>query len=145
MGWKTFAEIEASFRPIEHSLDTMLEEICASLVNKGIVLREDSNRTGVGGHSYTTFRWSFHFEKRAAYGSEIKRATVRLNYLEPIIEEDPQIIEVTSVAEIFQTGKQSRFIEASEKTYPINQFLNIKMDSIILENITAAEQILSKY
>ena len=145
MGWKTTAEIEASFRPIEHSLDAMLEQIRASLVNKGIVLREDSNRSGFGGHSYTTFRWSFHFEKREALGSEIKRATARLNYLEPIMEEDPQTIEVTSLAEIFQIGKQSRVREIREIIYLIDQFLNMKMDQVISDNIAAAKQILSKY
>lgn len=145
MRWKTTAEIEASFRPIEHLLDGMLEQAYASLINRGIVLREDSNRSGFGGHSYTTFRWSFHFEKRQAYRSEIKRATTRLNYLEPIMEEDPQIMEVTSVAEVFQIGKESRVSEISEMLYPINQFLNMRMDSIIFESIAAAEQILSKY
>lgn len=145
MGWKTTAESEASFRPIEHSLDVMLEQIRASLVNKGIVLREGSNRSGFGGHGYDYFSWSFHFEKREALGSEIKLATARLKYLEPIMEEDSQTIEVSSIAEIFQTGKQSRVCEIKEMIYPIEQFLTMRMDQVISDNIAAAEQILSKY
>jgi hypothetical protein len=145
MDWKNTDEIEASFRQIEHSLDVRLEQACVNLVNKGIVLREDSNRSGIGGHSYTSFVWSFHFEKREAFGSEIKRATVQLWYREPIMEGDSQRMEITSVAEIFQIGKQSRLCEVREMFYPIEQFLTMKMDQLILENFAATEQILSKY
>jgi hypothetical protein len=145
MGWKNITEVEASFRHIEPSLDEMLEQARASLVNKGIVLHDDSNRSGAGGHDFAYFTWSFHFEKREDYGSEIKRATVRLYYREQLMEEDPQTIEVTSVAEIFQIGKQSRVREVREMIYPIEQFLTMRIEQVIIDNLVAAEQILAKY
>jgi hypothetical protein len=145
MGWKNIADIEASFRHIEQSLDVMLEQVRPSLVNKGIVLRDDSNRSGAGGHDFAAFIWSFHFEKREDYGSEIKRANVRLWYREQLMEEDPQTIEVSSVAEIFQTGKQSRVCEVKKMIYPIEQFLTMRMDQVIIELLASAEQILAKY
>jgi hypothetical protein len=145
MGWKNIADVEASFRHIERSLDVMLEQICASLVNKGIVLRDDSNRSGVGGHDFAYFAWIFHFVKREDYGSEIKRASVRLYYHEQLMEEDPQTIEVSSVAEIFQTGKQSRVCEVKKMIYPIEQFHTMRMDQVIIDNLASAEQILAKY
>lgn len=61
------------------------------------------------------------------------------------MEEDPQIIEVTSLAEIFQIGKQSRVREIREIIYPIDQFLIMRMDKVVIENIAVAEQILAKY
>jgi hypothetical protein len=78
MGWKNITEVEASFHRIEHTLDMMFEQVRPSLVNKGIVWRDNSNRSGAGSHDFAYFTWSFHFEKREDYGSEIKRATVRL-------------------------------------------------------------------
>jgi hypothetical protein len=39
MGWKNIADVEASFRHIERSLDVMLEQICASLVIKELFAR----------------------------------------------------------------------------------------------------------
>jgi hypothetical protein len=145
MGWKNIADVEASFRHIEQSLDVMLEQVRAGLVNKGIVLRDESNRSGVGGHDFAYFAWIFHFEKREDYGSEIKRATVRLSYREQLMEEDSQTIEVGSVAEIFQTGKQSRVCEVKKMIYPIEQFLTMRMDQVIIEQLAAAEQFLAKY
>ncbi|MDQ3800347.1 MAG: hypothetical protein M3384_12925 [Acidobacteriota bacterium] len=144
MSWRTIEEAEASFRPIERMLDAMLEESRANLVNEGILLREDSNRTGFGGHSYPAFIWSFHFEKRQPYGSEIKRATAQLTYRETLAEGEPQKMEVTSYAEIFQTGKQSRFSEGRKMLYPIDRFLSMRMDLIIIDCIAEAERILSK-
>ena len=143
--WKTTAEAEAAFRPIERRLDAMLEESRTRLVNEGIVLREDSNRTGFGGHSYPAFIWSFHFEKHQPFGSEIKRAKVQLTYRETFQVEAPHRMEVRSVAEIFQTGKLSRVIEVKEVLYPIDQFLNMRMDLIIIDCIANAEHFLSKY
>lgn len=145
MGWKNIADVKASFRRIEQSLDAMLEEVRTGLVNKGIVLRDDSTRSGGGGYDFPYFTWSFHFVKREDFGSEIKRATVRLYYREQLMEEDPQTIEVGSVAEIFQTGKQSRVLEVKEMIYPIEQFLTMRMDQVIIEELAAAEQFLAKY
>jgi hypothetical protein len=123
----------------------MFEQTSPSLINEGIVWRNESNRSGAGVHSFPSFIWSFHFEKREAYGSEIKRATVRLWYREPFMEEDSQRIEVGSVAEIFQTGKQSRLSEVIEMFYPIKQFLPMRMDQVIIDNLATAEQFLAKY
>jgi hypothetical protein len=61
------------------------------------------------------------------------------------MEGDSQRMELTSVAEIFQIGKQSRLCEVREMFYSIEQFLTMKMDQFILENFDATEQILSKY
>lgn len=144
MNWRTIDEAEASFRPVERMLDAMLEESRASLVSEGIILREESNRTGFGGHSYPAFSWSFHFERRQPYGSEIKRATTKLTYRETLLQGEPQQMEVAFVAEIFQIGKQSRFCEGREMIYPIDQFLNMRMDLIIIDWIAAAEHILSE-
>ncbi|HYP51489.1 MAG TPA: hypothetical protein VEQ34_11160, partial [Pyrinomonadaceae bacterium] len=120
------AEVEASFRPLERKLDAMLEEARARLNDEGIAVRDESNRTGFGG-GFSDFVWAFDFEKREDYGSEIKRAKARLWYFEPDMKGEPRKIEVTSVAEIFQIGKQSRVYEVSKVVYPIEQFLNLKM------------------
>jgi hypothetical protein len=61
------------------------------------------------------------------------------------MDEDSQTIEVTSVAEIFQIGKQSRVREVREMIYPIEQFLNKRMDQVIIDNLVAAEQFFAKY
>jgi hypothetical protein len=141
MNWKTTAEAEVSFRPIER----MLDESRSNLVNEGILMREESNRTGFGGHSYPAFIWGFHFENRQPFVSDIKRAKVQLTYRETLLEGESQRMEVTTVAEIFQIGKQSRFSEGRKMIYPIDQFLNMRMDSIIIDCIATAKQVLSKY
>lgn len=144
MEFKTHVEVEASFRPIERMLDTMLEEVRACLENRGIVIRDDSNRSGFG-HGFSYFIWAFDFEKQEAFGSEIKRAMAELWYLEPSLQEEFQRIEVTSGAEIFQIGKQSRMKEVRKTVYPIDQFLNLKMDQVIMDCIEYAEKSLAKY
>jgi hypothetical protein len=125
MEYKVQDEVEASFRPVERRLDAMLEEARARLALQGIIIRDDSNRSGFGG-GFPYFVWAFNFEKREYYGSEIKRATTRLWYLEPSPKEEVQRIEVTSVAEIFQIGKQSRVCEGNKVVYPVEQFFLIE-------------------
>lgn len=144
MEYIAHAEVEASFRPVERMLDTMLEEARTCLDQEGIAVRDDSNRSGFG-HGFSYFVWAFNFEKREAFGSEIKRATARLWYFEPALEEELQTIKVTSVAEIFQIGKQSRVLEWKEEAYPIKQFLNMRMEQVIMDCLAFAEQILAKY
>jgi hypothetical protein len=145
MDFRDTNEMEAAFRPVEQRLDAMLEEARPTLERERIFLSEHSNRSGFGGHSYPAFTWSFHFEKRHWYGSEIKRATARLTYQETCREGEPQRMEIISMAEIFQTGKQSRVREIKEMLYPIDQFLNMRMDLIIIDCIADAQQVLSKY
>jgi hypothetical protein len=144
MGFKDNAEVEASFRPVEQRLNAMLEKVRSRLEDKGITVRDDSNRSGFGG-GFPYFTWAFNFVKREDYGSEIKRATARLWYFEPALEEEPQTIKVTSVAEIFQIGKQSRVSEVSDVVYPIEQFLNMKMEQVIIERLADAERLLAEY
>lgn len=144
MEYRDDTEVEASFRPLERRLDARLEEARARLEREGIAVRDNSNRSGFGG-GFPYFTWAFNFAKREDYGSEIKRATARLWYLEPALEEEPQTIEVTSVAEIFQIGKQSRVSEVSKTVYPIEEFLNLRMEQVIIDQLAAAEQILAEY
>ena len=142
--FRTIDEMEAIFRPIEQKLDSMLEQARPILEHEQILLSEHSNRSGFGGHSHPAFTWSFYFEKREPYGSEIKRATIQLTYRVTELEAEPRQIEVTSIAEIFQIGKQSRIREKKEMLYSIDQFLNMKMDLIIIDCTTDSEQTLSK-
>jgi hypothetical protein len=108
MSFRLNGEIEASFRRVEQMLDTMLEESRAYIEREGIGLRDESNRSGFDPGGFPYFVWAYYFEKREAYGSEIKRAEARLSYREPVYKDESRMIEVTSGAEIFQIGKQSR-------------------------------------
>jgi hypothetical protein len=144
MAFKSLAEVEASFRRVEQRLDAMLEESRAYLEREQIALRDDSNRSGFGG-GYPYFVWSYQFEKRVAYGSEIKLAAANVWYIEPAEEEEAQIIKVTAIAEIFQTGKHSRVKEIKDRTYLIEKFLHLKLEQVIMNCFVAAEQVLIKY
>lgn len=145
MDFRTISEMEAIFRPVEQRLDAMLENARPILEHEQILLSEYSNRSRFGGHSHPAFSWSFQFDKREPFGSEIKRATTQLTHRVTELEGEPQQIEVTSIAEIFQIGKESRVREISKTFYPINQFLNMRVDQVIFDNIAAAEQILAKF
>jgi hypothetical protein len=145
MDFRNTTEIETSFRSLEQRLDAMLEDARAGLEREGIASVDDSNRSGFDGSGIPAFVWHFRFVRREDFGSEIKRATVRLRYGEPALEGESQRVEVTSVAEIFQIGKQSRVAEVMEMVYPLEQFLNLKMERVIMDWIAAAEQILAKY
>ena len=144
MSFRPINEIEASFRSVEQRLDAMLEIARARLEREGIALSDISNRSGFDG-GFPAFAWGFRFVKREDFGSEIKRATVRLEYREPALEGEPQMIEDTFVAEIFQIGKQSRVRETSKMVYPIGQFLDMSMDQVVTDRIAAAGLILAKY
>lgn len=121
MDYRTINEMEAIFRPVEQRLDALLEQARPILEHEQILLSEHSNRSGFGGHSHHAFIWSFQFEKREPFGPEIKRATTRLTYRVTELEGEPQQIEVTSIAEVFQIGKQSRIREIKEMLYSIDQ------------------------
>lgn len=97
------------------------------------------------GHGSSYFVWAFNFEKREDYGSELKLATARLRYFEPDQKEEPRMIKVTSASEIFQTGKQSRVLERKEEIYPLEQFLNLKIEQVIIAQLAVAGQILAEY
>lgn len=143
MNFKPTAEIEASFRRVERKLDAMLEESRACLVGERITLRDDSNRSGFDKCGFPSFVWEYHFERREAYGSEIKAAAANLRYVEPIEEEEAQEINLDTVAEIFQIGKQSRIKEKRERIYSIERFLNVRLDQVVMNSIADAEQALS--
>ena len=144
MNYKTITEIEVSFRQVEQVLDAMLEESRTYLERERIAVRDNSNRSGFD-RGFPYFVWGYNFEKREAYRSEIKVAAANLHYLEPAIEEEAQIINVASMAQIFQTGKQSRVTEIKKWIYPIEEFLNMKMEQIIMNCIVAAEEVLATY
>lgn len=141
--YRTTAEIEASFRSLERRLDAMLDEARHVLEHERIALHDASNRSGFGG-GFPYFVWGFRFVRQEPFRSEIKRATVRLNYLEPALEGESRRIEVTFNAEIFQIGKHSRVTEGGKTVYEIEQFLNMRMDQVVMDFIAAAEQILAK-
>jgi hypothetical protein len=144
MNFKHITEIEASFRRIEQMLDAMLEESRTYLERERIALRDDSNRSGFD-KGFPYFVWGYQLEKREAYRSEIKVAAANLRYLEPSIEEEAQIMSVTSIALIFQIGKQSRVREIKERLYPIEEFLAMKLNQVIMNCIVEAEQVLAAY
>lgn len=144
MDFISLTEIEASFRRMERMLDAMLEQSRAYLERERIALRDESNRSGFG-HGVPLFIWGYQFEKRVAYRSEIKLAAATLRYLEPSTEEEARIISVRSTALIFQTGKQSRVRETKETTYPIEEFLNMKLEQVVINCIVDAERALAPY
>jgi hypothetical protein len=144
MGFRDTAEIEASFRPVERRLDEMLGRARERFEQERIALIDRSNRSGFGG-GFPYFVWSFNFEKREEFGSEIKRSTARLWYLEPALEDEPQTIEVTSHAEIFQISKQSRVRESTKTIYPLQEFLEMEMDEVVTDCLAVAERVLAKY
>jgi hypothetical protein len=145
MDIRTDTEIKASFREIERKLDAMLEDARPRLERERIVSFDESNRTGFDGGGYPAFDWDFRFVRREDFGSEIKRATARLQYREPVLKEDSRKVEVMSAAEIFQIGKPSRVAEATKTVYPLEQFLDLKIEQIVIDSIAAAEKILAKY
>jgi hypothetical protein len=144
MSSRPIGEIEASFRRVEQMLDTMLEESRRYFEREGIGLRDGSNRSGFDWTS-PYFVWAYYFEKREAYGSEIKRAEARLWYREPAYKDESRRIEVTSGAEIFQIGKESRLREITKATYSIERFLDVGLREVVISCIAAAEQVLAKY
>ncbi|HEX8251069.1 MAG TPA: hypothetical protein VF599_23040 [Pyrinomonadaceae bacterium] len=145
MDFRTTAEIEASFRSMEQRLDAMLEAARAGLERERIASVDDSNRSGFDGSGMPSFAWRFRFVKQEDFGSEIKRATVRLRYGEPILKGESQKIEATSVAEIFQIGKKSRVTEIRKMVYPLEQFLDLSLNQVIADFVAPAEQFLAKY
>ncbi|HEY8562080.1 MAG TPA: hypothetical protein VIL74_17030 [Pyrinomonadaceae bacterium] len=130
---------------MERLLDAMLEESRTYLEFERIAMRDDSNRSGFDGGGFPSFTWAYRFEKRTPYGSEIKSSVARLWYREPVYEDEAHSIEATSVAQIFQIGKQSRVSEKKERVYPIEKFLNMKMHQIVMECFAEAERVLAKY
>lgn len=145
MTFRPDTEIEASFRQVERMLDAMLEESRMYLEREGIDLRDATNRSGFDGSGFPSFSWVYHFEKRMPFGSEIKLAAASLCYREPVYEGETQSIEVTSGAQIFQIGKQSRVNAWEEEVYPIGDFLKMKMDQVIKSCFASAERVLAKY
>ena len=145
MSLKSTPEVEKSFRRVEQMLDSMLEETRAYLELERIAVRDSSNRSGFDGGGFPSFTWAYQFEKRTPYGSEIKSSVARLWYREPVYEDEIQRIEVTSVAQIFQIGKLSRVSEKKEWVCPIEKFLNMKMDQVIMDCFAVSEQVLVKY
>jgi predicted ATPase len=130
---------------MEQMLDTMLEDSREYFEREGIGLRDESNRSGFDPVSSPYFVWAYYFEKREAYGSEIKRAEARLWYREPVYKDESRRIEVTSGAEIFQIGKESRLREITKEAYSIERFLDAGLRQAVKDCIAAAQQVLAKY
>lgn len=126
-------------------LDEMLEETRAFIEREGIKLRDTTNRSGFDGSGFPAFQWTYHFEQRTPFGSEIKVAAAVLLYREPVCKDESPTIEVSSGAYIFQIGKQSRVSEWKEEVYPIEDFLKMKMEQVIINCFAFAEQVLAKY
>ena len=139
------SEIEASFRRAEQMLDAMLEETRTFFEREGIRLRDCTNRSGFDGSGFPSFHWAYNFEKRTPYGSEIKVAAAGLSYREPVFKDESPTIKVTSGAYIFQIGKQSRVSEWKEEVYPIEDFLKMKLEQVVINCFAIAEQVLAKY
>ena len=139
------SEIEASFRRVEKILDEMLEKTRAFIESRDIRLRDSANRSGFDGSGFPAFQWTYHFEQRTPLGSEIKVAAASLSYREPVCKDESPTIEVSSGAYIFQIGKQSRVSEWKEEVYPIEDFLKMKIEQVIINSFAFAEQVLAKY
>jgi hypothetical protein len=145
MSFRPNSEIEASFRRVEQMLDAMLEESRTFLEREGIRLRDATNRAGFDGSGFPSFIWAYDFEKRTPFRSEIKLAAASLWYREPVYEDESQTINVKSSAQIFQIGKQSRVREWKEEVYPMDDFLKMKMEQVIMNCFAFSEQVLVKY
>ena len=130
---------------MEQVLDAMLEELRAYLEREGIAVTDNSNRSGFDGSGFPSFTWAYRFEKRTPFRSEIKLAAAALWYREPVYEGEAQTITVTSIAQIFQIGKQSRVQESKKEDYPIGDFLKMKMEQVIMNCFTVAGMVLAKY
>jgi hypothetical protein len=139
------SEIEASFRRVEQMLDEMLEETRVFIESESIKLRDSTNRSGFDGSGFPAFQWTYYFEKRTPFGSEIKVAAASLSYREPVYKDQSPTIEVSSGAYIFQIGKQSRVSEWKDEVYPIEDFLKMKMEQVIINCFAFAEKVLAKY
>jgi DNA-binding cell septation regulator SpoVG len=139
------SEIEASFRRVEQMLDAMFEESHTFFEREGIRLRDSTNRTGFDGSGFPSFQWAYQFEKRTPFGSEIKVAAAVLLYREPVCKDQSPTIEVSSGAYIFQISKLSRVSEWKDEVYPIEDFLKMKMEQVIINCFAVAEQVLAKY
>jgi hypothetical protein len=145
MGIRPNGEIEASFRQMERMLDTMLEDSRAYFEREGIGLRDESNRSGFDPVNAPSFVWAYYFERREAYGSEIRRAEARLWYREPVYTDESRRIEVTTGAEIFQIGNQSRVREMTKAVYSVERFADAGLRRVVMDCIVAGEQVLAKY
>ena len=139
------SEIEASFRRAEQMLDAMLEETRTFIEREGIRLRDSTNRSGFDGSGFPAFQWTYQIEKRTPYGSEIKVAAACLSYREPVCKNQSPTIEVSSGAYIFQICKLSRVSEWKDEVYPIEDFLKMKMEQVIINCFAFAEEVLAQY
>jgi hypothetical protein len=105
---KSRDECEMSFRIIEGILDKAVEGLKADLVDFDFI--DSSNRNGFEKYVSPYYLWSFTIKKDTHKGY-IERCVVIIEYLEPQDWGVSKSINVSSVAEKFNTGQPSFFKE----------------------------------
>jgi hypothetical protein len=142
MSFRPENEIKSSFAQAAQTLDLMLEKARPQLELNQILILDESNRSGFDKSGVPYYLWEYRFEKRMPYGSEIMLASVRLNYLEPPIQQEAGKIRAGWTAEIFQTGKQSRVKKSGEQNMSLEELTAADIGTLINNLIVHAQTVL---
>lgn len=111
-------EVQQSFDRFASVLDAGLASVRPWLVAENIDVWDRSNRVqGKSGFPY--FFWSFRFDRKYEHGSEIALASAHLDYSEPMDDAASRHLLAESIAEIYQTGQQSRFQDVAQYRLPL--------------------------
>lgn len=94
------------FRRIESRLDEMVGRAEPDFRSANVLVQDWSARNY--NYKIDHLFWSHSFLKEWDAGVERARITVRLSYTEPLNPEGPPEVELSSRAELFQQGQQSR-------------------------------------
>lgn len=115
---RSTAEIKAAFAHTLKLLDDRVAALRPALEEAGIDITDRSNRSCFDRSGYPYCLWHLRFERRFPHGSEVALASAELQFLEPLEASTPRELVLSSVAEIFQVGKQSRIEERAEHRVP---------------------------
>lgn len=120
-------------------LDRLLDDARLRLEAAGLTITERSNRTGFDHWSgYPYAHWEVHFRRELEHGSEIAAASARLSFFEPLDDTVQRELTATSIAEIYQTGKQSRVDDRSEQRIAISEMENGNVGTLVEQLIGRA-------
>lgn len=98
--------VETEFRRIESRLDEMVGRAEPDFRSANVLIQDWSARNYHYKNDHLS--WSHSFLKVWDVGVERARITVCLSYTEPLNPEGPPEVELSSRAELFQQGQQSR-------------------------------------
>ncbi|HEX8189462.1 MAG TPA: hypothetical protein VF586_13995 [Pyrinomonadaceae bacterium] len=125
------SEEEKRFREAERRLDELLRRDEAVIEARGISVADWSVRA-YARNDYLS--WRYRFETRRARGSEIEKVWVTVS-----LHEGDAAVKVWRRAEIFQTGRQSRWHSTAERLTPLQSLVREGLSAVVFEAIRAAE------